>query len=167
MNIMITFSWNVLYRSLDDILQAIRGTKAHHMELNGITHSTHPQISVECRTDIFYDVVANGLGFVTLLNNPQPLEQFNYVVQGLWVIHMKCLEHGCQFQQFEDTRVNINDPFLELLEMLHLGQVVHQEQILGLDSPLRLCHIHQDQLLKAEAGQEEMPKVLCQSPFCF
>lgn len=81
MDVSIKIGWNATRRDLDELLRQIMCTTMHHLELDGVTDSMHPQGCTEYRTDLLYEHVftAEMVGSVTLLNYPRPQEQHTYL----------------------------------------------------------------------------------------
>lgn len=51
-----------------------------HLEVDGVTHSVHPEGNTEYKSDLFVNVLNRGSGrSVTLLNYPRPQEQYSYI----------------------------------------------------------------------------------------
>ncbi|KAG0346251.1 hypothetical protein BG005_000861 [Podila minutissima] len=79
-DISIKLDWKVSRQDLKALLHKIGYTKVHHLGLNGVTRSIHPQGTAAYRTDLFDDRLFDmgSLKSVTLLNYPRPQQQYTY-----------------------------------------------------------------------------------------
>ncbi|KAI9232531.1 MAG: hypothetical protein BYD32DRAFT_428169, partial [Podila humilis] len=81
LDVSITLGWDASHRDLGDLLQDIVNAKVYSLELDGVTQSMHLKGDNKYRTDLIANCILflSGLGSVTLLNYPQPQEQYIYL----------------------------------------------------------------------------------------
>ncbi|KFH63235.1 hypothetical protein MVEG_10646 [Podila verticillata NRRL 6337] len=145
MDIKIKINWNASRQDLDNLLRDIVNADVYNVELDGVTHNMRPQGNTECsKNDRLTRYLSLSLGSrsVTLLNYPQPQDQYIYLKPFLGIVFKLQLK---QQQQQVETKQSSMELVSELFSFTDAVMA-------NLRNDLLEAKTEQLQRLLAEAG---------------
>ncbi|KAI9238449.1 MAG: hypothetical protein BYD32DRAFT_480283 [Podila humilis] len=114
MDIKIKINWNASRQDLDNLLRDIVNADVYNVELDGVTHNMRPQGNTECsKNDRLTRYLSLSLSSrsVTLLNYPQPQDQYIYLKPFLGIVFKLQLKQQQQVETKQSSMELVSELF--------------------------------------------------------